>query len=146
MDRKSFIALLASIIEDAGTAVLSTIDESGRPHMRWMTPSLLRDRPGAIYAVTSPEFRKTTHLKDNPLVQWMFQTRALHRIATVGGVVNIVDNSAMKAEVLEAIGRRLAVFWRVNTDATKLIVLETIMQHGLYVEPLKNVREIVSFE
>jgi len=146
MDRKSFTAILASIIDDAKTAVLSTVDGDGHPHMRWMTPTLLRDRPGAIYAVTSPDFRKATHLRTNANAQWMFQTKMLDKVATVSGVVNVIDNSAMKAEVLEGIGRRLTVFWRVNTDATKLVVLETIMQHGFYFEPLKNVHEIISFE
>ena len=146
MDGKSFTAILESIIDDANTAVLATVDVNGRPHTRWMTPTLLRDRPGAIYAVTSPEFRKATHLQSNPEVQWMFQTRLLDKVATVSGVVNVVDNSAMKAEVIEAIGSRLTVFWRVNTDATKLVVLETIIREGAYFEPMRSHREQVTIE
>ena len=146
MDRKSFTAVLASIIDDAKTAVLATVDEDGHPNMRWMTPTLLKDRPGAIYAVTSPDFRKVGHVAQNENVQWMFQTKMLDRVATVSGVINVIDNSAMKAEVLEGLGRRLTVFWRINTDATKLVVLEMVMQHAFYFEPMKNAREIISFE
>ena len=146
MDRKSFTAVLESLIDDAKTATLATVDENGQPYMRWMTPTLLKDRHGAIYAVTSPEFRKVKHLEGNENVQWMFQTRLLDRIATVSGKINIIDNSAMKAEVLEAIGRRLTVFWKVNTDATKLVVLETVMQHAFYFEPMTNTRAIIEFE
>ena len=146
MDTKSFTATLASLIEDAKTAVFATVDADGQPNMRWMTPTLLDDRPGAIYAVTSPDFRKIGHLESNPKSQWMFQSKLLDKIVTVGGIVNIVDNSSMKAEVLEAIGRRLTVFWRINPDAAKLVVVETIIQHGFYFEPMTERREIVSFE
>ncbi len=145
MDTKSFTATLASLIEDAKTAVFATVDTDGQPNMRWMTPTLLDDRPGAIYAVTSPDFRKINHLDSNSKAQWMFQSKLLDKVLTVDGVVNIVDNSSMKAEVLEAIGRRLTVFWRINTDATKLVVVETILSHGFYFEPLTEVRESVSF-
>ena len=145
MDRNRFTALLETIIEEAKTAMLATADENGQPFMRWMTPTLLRDRPGAIYAVTSPEFRKSSHLAANPKVQWMFQTRLLDRIASVTGLVNIVDNSAMKAEAIEAIGRRLNVFWKLNTDPSKLVVLETIIQEAQYFEPMKGTKENVSF-
>ena len=146
MDTKSFTATLASLIQDAKTAAFATVDSDGQPNMRWMTPTLLDDRPGAIYAVTSPDFRKIKHLESNPKAQWMFQSKLLDKIVTVGGIVNIVDNSSMKAEVLEAIGRRLTIFWRINPDAAKLVVVETIMHHGFYFEPMTERREIVTFE
>ena len=145
MDRKKFTALIDGIFEDAKTAVLATVDSDGRPHMRWMTPTLLGDRKGAIYAVTSPDFAKIAHLSENPKVQWMFQTRLLNRIATATGLVNIIDNSAMKAEVIEGIGRRLNVFWRVNKDPSKLVVLETVIEEAAYFEPMKGLHEPVSF-
>ena len=76
----------------------------------------------------------------------MFQTRLLDKVVTVNGLVNVVDNSAMKAEVVEGIGRRLNVFWRINTDASKLIVLETIVQEGSFFVPMKGTRELVTFD
>jgi pyridoxamine 5'-phosphate oxidase len=145
MDKKAFLAMVSSLIDEAKTAVLATVDGEGAPHLRWMTPTILKDRPGAVYAVTSPEYAKSAHIAENPRVQWMFQTRLLDRVATVTGLVNMVENSAMKAEVLEAIGRRLTVFWRVNTDASKLVVLETVIQSGTYFEPMKAKRESVDF-
>ena len=145
MDKKEFTTIVESIIEEAKTAILATADGDGRPQMRWMTPVVLRDRPGAIYAVTSPAFRKSMHLEANPKAQWMFQTRLLDRIATVDGLVNVVDNSAMKAEVLEEIGRRLTVFWKVNEDPSKLVVLETIIQEASYFEPMAGRRQTVDF-
>ena len=146
MNKVEFTSLLDTIIEDAKTVVLATVDKEGRPHMRWMTPTLLSDRPGAVYAVTSPDFKKIAHLTENPHATWMFQTRLLNRIAHVSGPINVVDNSAMKAEVLEGIGRRLNVFWRVNKDPSKLVVLETVIEEAEYSEPMKSVHETIMFK
>ncbi len=146
MNKAAFTSLLAAIIEDAKTAVMATVDKESHPHMRWMTPTLLAGRPGAIYAVTSPDFRKVGHLAENPRASWIFQTKLLSRVITVSGPVNVVDNSAMKAEVLEGIGRRLNVFWRVNEDPSKLVVLETVIEEAEYFEPMKNVRERINFK
>ena len=146
MNEVEFTALLDTIIEDAKTAVLATVDSDGRPHVRWMTPTLLAGRPGAIYAVTSPDFQKAAHLDTNPRAAWMFQTRLLSRIARVSGKVNVIDNSAMKNEVLEGIGRRLNVFWRVNKDPSKLVVLETVIETAEYSEPMKNKYERIAFK
>ena len=145
MDQKGFSALVERIIDEAKAALLATVDADGRPHVRWMTPAVLPGRPGAIYAVTSPEFRKSRHLAANPKAQWIFQTKLLDRIATVNGLVNVVDNSAMKAEVLEGIGRRLTVFWKVNTDPSKLVVLETVIESASYFEPMRGKRELIDF-
>lgn len=146
MNEVEFTSLLDTIIEDAKTAVLATVDKDGRPHLRWMTPTLLPDRPGAVYAVTSPDFKKIAHLAENPQGTWMFQTRLLGRIAHVSGPINVIDNSAMKAEVLQGIGRRLNVFWRVNKDPSKLVVLETVIEEAKYSEPMKNIYERISFK
>ena len=146
MNKTAFISLLGAIIDEAKTAVMATVDEEGRPHMRWMTPTLIPGRPGAIYALTSPEFEKVKHLAGNPHAGWIFQTRLLNRVANVSGPVNVIDNSAMKAEVLERIGRRLNVFWRVNEDPSSFVVLETVIEEAEYFEPMKNVHERISFK
>ena len=146
MNEVDFTSLLDTIIEEAKTAILATVDNDGHPHMRWMTPTLLSDRPGAVYAVTSPDFEKIKHLSKNPRGTWMFQTRLLNRIATVAGPINVIDNSAMKAEVMEGIGRRLNVFWRVNKDPSKLVVLETVIEEAEYFEPMKSLSTRINFK
>ena len=146
MNKSAFTSLLGAIIEDTKTAILATVNKDNRPRMRWMTPTLLPDRPGAIYSVTSPDFEKIAHLSENPQVQWLFQTRLLNRVAAVSGPVNVVENSAMKAEVLEGIGRRLNVFWRVNEDPSNFIVLETVIETAEYFEPMQNVHETINFK
>jgi len=146
MNKSAFISLLGAIIEDAKTAVMATVDPENRPHVRWMTPALLDDRPGAVYAVTSPSFQKIAHLSKNPQTQWLFQTKLLNRVATISGPVNVVENTGMKSEVLEGIGRRLNVFWRINEDPSNFVVLETIIEEAEYFEPMKSIHEHINFK
>ena len=145
MTRGEIMVELDRILDQTKTAVLATADLKGKPHMRWMTPVLLRERMNAVFAVTSRDFTKTGELKKDNRCQWLFQTRALDTIISLNGIINLVDNSAIKAEVLEAVGRRLTVFWRINSEPENLIVLETVIEDASYFKPMKNVREFVSF-
>jgi general stress protein 26 len=143
MTKKEFLGALDAIIDDAQVGILATTDPDGRPAMRWMTPATVRGRPGCLYAVTSPAFRKIRHLASHPEVEWMFQTPELNKVITVRGRISIIDNPQLKSEVLESIGRRLEVFWRVN-EKTEFIVLETAIDGISIFHPMQHSRESVS--
>jgi len=143
MTKKEIVGALDAIIDEAQVGALATIDPEGRPAMRWMTPTTVRGRPGYLYSVTSPQFRKIRHLAASPHVEWMFQTPELNRIVTVRGRMSVIDNPQLKSEVLESIGRRLEVFWRVN-EKTDFIVLETVVDQISVFHPMKHSRDSVS--
>ncbi len=142
MTKIEILGALDAIINDAQVGILATTDPDGRPAMRWMTPTQVRGRRGHLYAVTSPGFRKIRHIEAHPGVEWMFQTRDLNRIVTVKGAASIVDNPQLKSEVLESIGPRLEVFWRVN-DKTDFVVLETVIEQVSVFDTMKHRRDSV---
>lgn len=145
MKQGDFLFELEEMIDDVKTGLLATVDGDGRPQMRWMTPAVLKDRSGALYAVTSKDFAKREQLDESPLVQWMLQSRSLDKILYVDGSVNVVENSSMLNEVLEVVGPRLRVFWNVNPDETSLVVLETVLESGTVFLPMKGIREQATF-
>jgi general stress protein 26 len=146
MDQAAIMNTLQRLIDDSKTGVLATTDSSGLPRLRWMTPTILNGRPNALFCVTYPGSHKISDLQEHPQVRWMIQSRALAEIITLKGSVNIVDNPAIKSEVLEALGHRLTVFWNVNIDKTELVVLETIIEEAVYFKPMKSFEETVTFE
>lgn len=146
MTRGELLVELDRILDQTRTAVLATLDGRGRPHLRWMTPALLRERTGAVFAVTSKEFAKTAELDKDNRCQWLFQTRALDTVVNLNCIANIVDNSALKSEVLEAVGDRLTVFWRITDDPADIVVLETVIQDAAYCRPMKGIRERIVFD
>ncbi len=145
MTKRDIMAEIGKILDDAKTGLLATVDIEGKPHMRWLTPAVLRGRMGALYNVTAPNSVKLEQLRANPYVQWMIQSRALDRIITVNGKINIVENPSIRNEVLEAVGDRLRVFWKIHESEWEICVLETIIEKATYYLPMKNRKETVEF-
>ena len=145
MKKNEILNAISTMIDEAKTAVLATVDGDGRPVMRWVSPALIRGRTGAIYMVTSPRSNKVKQVEKNPRVQWMFQTLALDKIILIEGKVNVVDNPSIRAEVLEVVGPRLSPFWKINMDERDLLVLETIIEKAIYYIPMKGKKEAVKF-
>lgn len=144
MTAREMLNRIRKLLDDSKTGVLSTADENGYPAMRWMTPILLDEYPDALYSVTSPGSAKHLQLLGDTRVCWLLQGRTLNEIIRVKGRVNIVDNPSLKASVMESLGSRLTVFWKVNQN-TDTVVLETVIEEAELLIPLKQQRETVSF-
>ena len=145
MTSRELMNTVQRIVDNVKTGILATVDPQGRPHMRWMMPAILDGRPGAIFAVTSPHFAKIFQVQANPQAEWMIQTRGLDEIVNVQGRINIVDNPSLKMEVLEAVGRRLAAFWKTCAEDNDCVILETVAEQALYLQPMKGIRQVVHF-
>lgn len=136
MDYRAILDAVLGLVDEMRVGILTTVDERGRPRSRWMTPTVLSRLPGALYAVSSREFVKTRHIQSDPNVSWIFQSRTLDRIGTIRGRARIVEEPGLTAEVLEAIGPRLNVFWRYNGDPKNLVVVETTIDAVSIFHPL----------
>ena len=145
MDSREVMNRLGAIIEAHGTGLLATVDQEGNPHLRWLTPTLLRERPGAIYAITAPRFAKVVQARAHPRIEWMFQTPVLDEIISVRGSINVVENPSLRAEVLEVLGPRLRTFWKLAHDARDLVVLETVVEEATQLLPMEGRKNIVKF-
>lgn len=136
---------LKRLIEEVKVGILATVDQNNRPHLRWMTPTLLKGDKGVLYAVTSPTFTKVIDLSANPNGQWMMQSKALDKIINIRGKLNILENPSLKAQILENIGNHLSVFWKMNENPDRLVILETIIEEGVYFLPMRGERIKVEF-
>lgn len=145
MNKADMMRKIEAVLEDAKAGILATVDAAGHPHARWMTPVLLAQWPDALFAVTSPDFPKTAQLRQNNTVEWMLQTRSLDQIINIRGGINILDNPSLKAQVMEAIGNKLTVFWKINSNKTDFIILETVIEEVCWNAPIKGLKEIVDF-
>jgi pyridoxamine 5'-phosphate oxidase len=145
MDKNDMLRLLAELIDESKVGLLATVDAHGRPHMRWMVPALLRGRSGVLYTVSAPDAPKVAQIEAHPDVEWIIQTRAVHRILTLRGRMYAVDNPSLRSMVLETMGRRLTAFWKQATNPSAFVVLETVLEEATYYLPMKGVRFTVPF-
>lgn len=146
MNKRDVLREIESILDNVKTAVLATVDEEGSPAMRWVTPVMLRGRAPILYMVTSPDSDKMRHVRNNPNVQWMLQTRSLGTIINIFGKVNVLDNPSIRNEVLEVVGPRLHAFWKINDDERDLLVFETVIRKVVYYISMKGTKEEFLFE
>ena len=126
--------------------ILATVDKDGAPHMRWITPAFVHGRKGYLYAVTSTAFEKSVHIESNPHVEWMFQTRSLDTVANLKGNMGKIDNPSLKAEVFEALGRNMQIFWRVNPKEGDVLVLETELSEIMLFSPMTGEKNLYRFD
>jgi len=146
MDSREVMKKVAAIIEAHGTGLLATVDEDGNPRVRWMTPTLLPDSPGAVYALTPPRFAKASSLHEHRRVEWLFQTPTLDEVISLRGTINLVETPSLRAEVLEVLGQRLATLWKFARDARDLVVLETVVEEASVLLSMQGRKENVRFQ
>ena len=127
MTQKELMDSVESILRSVRAAVLTTVDQNGWPRARWMVPTLLPGHDGALYAVTSPRFGKVHDLQRHPEAEWMVQTLSLNQVINLKGRINILDTPTLKARIMEAIGNRLHAYWKLSSDETDFLLLETIV-------------------
>lgn len=125
MEFSELLGVSLSVLSQSKFGILTTIDERGFPRSRWMTPTSLGRSGGTIYAVTADDLPKVRHIRANPRVEWGFQSRDLGSVACLRGFARVVVDPLLAAEVLESIGPNLGVFWRINEDPKRLVVIET---------------------
>jgi general stress protein 26 len=145
MEPRELMDKAEALLEESKAGVLATVDEIGRPHMRWMTPRRLKGRTGTIYALTTAASAKAFQLGKNVFGEWLIQSKTLSEIVTLKGNINMLDHPSLKNEVMEALGSQLTVFWKVNPAIEDFVVLETVVEEGTYFMPMKGIRETIKF-
>ena len=146
MNQRELTNRLEEILDDAKAAVLATTDAEGIARLRWMTPAVLKHRPGTLFCFTRPGTEKVGNIELHPEVEWLIQNRALTEIVNVRGTAAVLDNPALKNEILETLGPRLNMFWKIDLEKTEFVVLETVIRQATYFQPIKAVVETVKFQ
>lgn len=135
---RAFRALLDAV----RVGILTTISEDGYPHSRWMTGATLPRVHDCVYCVTTAGSPKVKELELCDKVQWSFQTPTLREIVHLHGRAAVLNNPGLKAEVLEALGSNLAIFWRINPDPAKLVVIETVIERAKLFRPMERLNNL----
>ena len=145
MSPQELLNRLESILDEAKTGVLATKDSSGVIHMRWMTPAVLNHRQGAIFTFSAPGTPKIEQIMSTEQAEWMIQRPDLREIVNIQGPIRVIDNPALKSELMEILGPRLTAFWKANIGSDQFVVLETVIQTATYFKPMEGLREAMEF-
>src|SRR5690348_1860927 len=83
-DSEDILNVARQIIDGNHPGVLTTVDENGCPHARWMASFSFDEFP-FIYTLTAPKTPKLEHLVTHPMVDWMFSNQDLTLILNLRG-------------------------------------------------------------
>lgn len=145
MTRHQFKGIIESIIDETHTAILATVDSQGAPHIRWMTPGCIEDRPEAFFMITTSRMSKVDHIQSNSQAELMFQSRSLDKIVNISGSATVLDNPSLRSEVLECVGKHLHSFWKINTSESELVVIEFLFNSATQYNPKNGTKITISF-
>jgi general stress protein 26 len=145
MIRNEIISIIETLIDETHAAVLSTVDASGAPHSRWITPGFMEERFGAIFMISARNLAKVDQVKSNPSASLLVQSKNLDKVVSVEGKVNVIENPSIRSEVLECLGKHLHVFWKISSPQTELVVLEMIVEQATLYIPFKGSKVTVNF-
>ncbi len=104
--------LTRRLIDGSHPGVLTTVDEGGCPHSRWMATLSFDDFPD-IYTLTSPTSAKISQVAANPQVGWMFSDDDRSVVVNLLGRAEIVTDTC---EIKRA--------WRIIQDKSHAYFLD----------------------
>jgi general stress protein 26 len=108
------------ILEDSKTAMLATVDSSGKPCCRWMTPRRLRSMPKFLLAACEINSSKVAEIRQHPDVTWAIQGPALDVVVTVHGRATVVEDAALLQDFLDVTAKDLFVIWRIHPPGSRV--------------------------
>jgi len=131
-------AALKALLDTSKVGLLATSDTDGQPHTRWVTAAMLPGQDRLLYCVTMAGTNKAKDIGANDRVAWSFQSPRLDTIISVTGRARLLDLPELKAQVLEALGRDLTIFWRIHTGPKNLVVIESTIDDIRLYRPMQS--------
>lgn len=121
--------LIKQLVNGDHPGIFSTVDEQGRPHMRWMA-SLSFDELPWIYTLTDRESRKVRQIERHPAVSWMFCNSDLSLVLNLAGEARVLtDTPTVKRLWKQIHHKEHAYFLKNSQSGLGIAVIATRIQH-----------------
>lgn len=126
------------IVNRAFLGLLTTVDENGAPHARWMGTATTADGLHKIYTLTARGSRKLEHVARQPRVCWVFSDTEYTDIVTLHGRAVVHTSPLATQQVWDRL-QDFARTWCMNAlshkDNLELVVIETDVEAVEYMSP-----------
>jgi general stress protein 26 len=119
------IAAAKSIVDGHHPGILATVDEEGKPAVRWMT-TLTFDEFPIFHTLTRPDSRKVRQIIKNPQVNWLFTSRNRTLLLNLIGTACIrTDTPTLKRVWAKVVDKSLPYFMDQYAKGLGFVVIET---------------------
>lgn len=119
------VGVARELIDGNHPGILTTVDEKGRPHARWMASLDFEDFPH-IYTLTAPHSRKLKHIEAHPVVEWMFSNQDLSFIINLLGIAAPVTETSLIKRIWRSVEDKSHAYFLNNfTERPGVAVIQT---------------------
>lgn len=118
----------ARVVARNPVGMLITVDETGRPHARWMGATTSHGL-ARLRTLTARGSRKLNEIRANGRVTWVFTSPDFGHVVTLEGEATIIDDPRVLAEAwdsLRDIGRSYPI-GPLSGDDLEMTVIETVV-------------------
>lgn len=127
-DSADILGLAKTLINGHHPGILGTIDQSGKPQIRWMS-TLSFDEFPIFYTLTAPDSRKVAQINRHPDVNWMFFNRDKSLILNLAGKARILKETAELKRVWKQIEDKSHLYFLNRyAKAPGFVVIETTVE------------------
>ncbi|EDY19066.1 pyridoxamine 5'-phosphate oxidase-related FMN-binding [Chthoniobacter flavus Ellin428] len=127
-DSDDIIGVAKGLVDGRHFGVLSTINQDGKPEVRWMSTLSFDDFP-RFYTLTHPHSRKVEQIKHHPSVNWMFSNHNLSLILNLIGRARVLTDTPTLKRVWQKIeDKSHAYFLKQYAKAPGFVVIETTVE------------------
>ena len=122
-DSDDIVGVAKQIIDGHHIGVLTTVDEHGESHSRWMA-TLAFDEFPKIITLTSAHSRKVAQINRHPRVHWMFSNHDLTLILNLSGEARVTSDPGTIKRAWKNVKDKSRAFFLNNFNG-KPVVIET---------------------
>lgn len=127
-DGEDIIGVAKGLVDGHHLGVLSTVNESGKPEVRWMSTLSFDDFP-RFYTLTHPHSRKVEQIQRHPAVNWMFSNDDLSLILNLIGKARVLTDTPTLKRVWQKIeDKSQAYFLKEYAKGPGFVVIETTVE------------------
>ncbi len=127
-DSEDIIGLAKSLVNGLHAGILSTVDQDGKPEVRWMS-TLSFDEFPVFYTLTAPDSRKVGQIRQHPDVNWMFFNHDKSLILNLLGKARVLTDTRTLRRVWKQVeDKSHAYFLKEYAKAPNFAVIETTVE------------------
>jgi general stress protein 26 len=91
-DSEDIIGLAKTLVNGRHPGILGTVDEHGKPALRWMSTFSFDEFP-VFHTLTAPGSRKVEQIQQHPDVNWMFFNQDMSLILNLVGKARVLTDT-----------------------------------------------------
>jgi general stress protein 26 len=126
------------VVNEAFLGLLTTVDQQGVPHSRWMGSAVIGNRLSSVYTLTPSGTRKLEQLKHNDNVTWVFSAPEFSDVVTLTGKARVLASPMVAQQVWDRLMEcvRLYCMSALNDDSNlELVTIEVQVRQIELVSP-----------